>query len=66
MDEKKIIIQIHEDGHIFAETDGMIGTECVDELDKLMKDIVLSTNRTKKAEFFKEKTSLSNDIKVTL
>ena len=38
MDEKKIVIQIGEDGSLNAETFGMYGTECIDEIDKLGND----------------------------
>ena len=52
MAEKKIVIDIDDKGGILAETFGLIGTECVDELDKLMKDLALSGTTTKKQEFY--------------
>ena len=64
MDEKKIIIKIKEDGVIHAETSGMVGTECTIELDKLMKDLATTQNRIKKQEYFKEKTTEDNSVKV--
>ena len=64
MAEKKIVIDISEDGHIHAETFGMVGTECVLELDRLMKDLARSTTRKKKPEYFKEKTTADTTIKV--
>lgn len=64
MDEKKIIIKIKEDGAIHAETSGMVGTECTIELDKLMKDLATNQNRIKKKEYFKEKTTNDNSVKV--
>ena len=64
MSEKKIVIKIHEDGKINAETSGMVGTECALELDKLMKDLARTVTRTKKLEYFQEKTSVDNKIKV--
>ena len=54
MSEKKIVIDISEDGSIHAETFGMHGVDCVVELDKLMKEIVLRREVTKKPEFFDE------------
>ena len=41
MAEKKIIIQIDEKGGINAETFGMVGAGCIEELDKLMKGLAL-------------------------
>ena len=64
MSEKKIIINVYEDGQIHAETQGMVGTECVTELDKLMKDLARTVTRTKKAEFFKEKVSAHDKVKI--
>ena len=54
MDEKRIVIDINEEGVIHAETFGMQGIECVVELDKLMKDIARQGKSTKKPEFFDE------------
>lgn len=56
MAEKKIVIKVDNMGNIDAETFGMFGTECIDELDKLMKDIALSGTHKKKAEFYQQKT----------
>ena len=64
MSGKKIVIKIHEDGKINAETFGMVGTECALELDKLMKDLARTVTRTKKPEYFQEKTSVDNKVKV--
>ena len=64
MAEKKIVIDIREDGQIHAETFGMVGTECVLELDRIMKDLARSTTRKKKPEYFKEKTVADTTIKV--
>lgn len=61
---KKILINIHEDGYLKAETFGMQGTECVYELDKLMKGLTNNVSTKKKPEFFKEKTNKDNSIKV--
>ena len=62
---KKIVIDIFEDGQIHAETEGMVGTECATELDKLMKDLARCVSRTKKPEYFKEKTTTDNTVKVS-
>lgn len=52
MSEKKIVIKIDDKGGINAETFGMVGTECFEELDKLMKDIAQLGSRKKKSEYF--------------
>ena len=61
---KKIVIDIFEDGLIHAETEGMVGTECATELDKLMKDLVRTVTRKKKPEYFNEKTTVDNTVKI--
>ncbi len=61
MEEKKIVIKIDEDGNLNAETFGMHGTECIDEIDKIMKDIARAGTHQKKPEFYEQKTtSVSN------
>ncbi len=62
MAEKKIVIDIDDKGGILAETFGLIGTECVDELDKLMKDLALSGTTTKKQEFYEQRTRTNNIV----
>ena len=41
MPEKKIVVNISDAGKIDAETFNMEGTECLEELDKLLKDLAL-------------------------
>ncbi|MDE6667589.1 MAG: hypothetical protein K2K38_04485 [Clostridia bacterium] len=62
MADKKIVIQLDDKGGIKAETFGMVGTECLDELDKLMKGIALSGTTEKKKEFFEQETTTSNKV----
>ena len=64
MAEKKIVIDINEEGVLHAETFGIQGTECIAELDKLMKDIARHGRSVKKPEYFKEGVSSNNTIKV--
>ena len=64
MSEKKIVIDISDKGEIKAETFGMQGTDCLNELDKLLKDLALESNIVKKDEFFKEGTTIQNHTKV--
>ena len=40
MAEKKIVVNINDKGEIDAETFGMQGTECLQELDKLLKEML--------------------------
>ena len=63
MAEKKIVIDVSETGEIVAETFGMQGAECLNELDKLLKDLALETTTTKKDEFFKEGTTVNTSVK---
>lgn len=62
MAEKKIVIDIDDNGGISAETFGLVGTECVDELDKLMKDLAMSGTITKKPEFYEQKTQTNSTV----
>lgn len=64
MEEKKIVIDINEEGTFHAETFGMEGTECIEELDKLMKDLARQGNYTKKPEYYKKGIKADNAIKV--
>ena len=63
MADKKIIIDIDDKGSIKAETFGMKGSECLEELDKILKDLALEASTIKKDEFFKEGTTVDNTIK---
>ena len=65
MPDKRIVIDVKEDGQIEAETFDMQGTECLEELDKLLKDLALETSVTKKEEYFKSGVSSTNTIKVS-
>lgn len=59
---KKIIIQLDDKGGITAETFGMKGAECIEELDKLMKGIALAGFTEKKNEFFEQETITSAKV----
>lgn len=63
MEEKKIIVQIDESGSVNAETFGIYGVECIEEIDKLMKDIALAGSYHKKSEFYEQKTSITQTIR---
>lgn len=62
MAEKKIVIDIDDKGSINAETFGITGTECLDELDRLMKDLALSGTVEKKKEFFEQETKSEEKV----
>lgn len=62
MEEKKIVIDINSSGEMKAETFGMYGIECVNELNKLLKDLALIKESTKKPEYYKEGRIIDNKI----
>ena len=64
MPEKKIIVNISDKGKIDAETFNIEGVECLEELDKLLKDLALETTTTKKEDFFRNSTKVNNTIKI--
>ena len=64
MSEKKIVVNISDTGEIDAETFNMEGTECLEELDRLLKDLALESKTTKKEDFFRNSTKNDNTIKV--
>lgn len=64
MPEKKIVVNISDTGEIDAETFNMEGTECLEELDKLLKDLALESKTIKKEDFFRNSTKVDNTIKV--
>lgn len=64
MTEKKIVVDIKENGEISAETFGFQGVSCMAELDKLLKGLALEITTEKKPEYFKEGVSADNTVKV--
>lgn len=64
MADKKIVVEIDEEGRIKAETFGMEGIGCVEELTKLMRDIATTTSSEHKPEFYKNKVVSNNTVKV--
>ena len=64
MPEKKIVVNISDTGEIDAETFNMEGTECLEELDKLLKDLDLETTKTKKEDLYRNSKQVDNTIKV--
>ena len=64
MPEKRIVIDIDNQGKIEAETFEMQGAECLEELDKLLKDLALESQVTKKDEFYKNSIATEKTIKI--
>lgn len=62
MAEKKIIVDIKENGEIGAETFGFQGASCMAELDKLLKGLAMETVTEKKPEFFDETRVIDNTL----
>lgn len=63
MKEYKIEIEIDEDGNIRAETKGMEGEICIEELDQILDGLTGERKEKKKPEFYK-KVSQSNKINI--
>ncbi len=66
MQEYNVIIEIDEEGNIQAETKGMKGEVCVNELDEILKGLEGEQNFKNKPEFYhknvRQKTKLKNKI----
>ena len=62
MAEKKIVVDIKENGEIEAETFGFQGAGCLTELDKLLKGLALETSTKKKAEYYDENRVVDNTV----
>ncbi|XMB65943.1 hypothetical protein RI065_06450 [Mycoplasmatota bacterium zrk1] len=62
--KEKIYIEINDKGEVLAETIDMYGNSCIEELDKLLKNLMLEHETEKKDEFFKNKTKTTNHLKV--
>ena len=54
MKEYKIEVEIDENGNIKAETKGMEGKVCVDELDQILAGLGEITEDKKKPEYYKQ------------
>lgn len=65
MKDKQIIIDIDKEGNIYAETFNIEGIECIDELNKLMKEIAVLSSDEKKPEYFKKKIKNSEKVVIT-
>ena len=64
MKENKIVVEIDENGKINAETFGMEGVGCIDELNKLMRDLATLTDIEKKPDFYKCKVLKTNTKRI--
>lgn len=52
MADEKITIVIDENGEISIKTRGILGPTCVDEVNRLIEDLVLATDYKKTDEFY--------------
>ncbi|MFD2442604.1 DUF2997 domain-containing protein [Bacillus sp. CGMCC 1.16607] len=64
MKEVKIILTISEDGEISAETQGMVGSVCLDELEKLLDGVEDIESVVKTEEYYQseEKANVLNKM----
>jgi len=56
MKEYNVVIEIDEDGNIKAETKGMKGDICVDELDEILKGLEGEQKFKNKPEFYQSRS----------
>ncbi len=66
MAEQKIIITIEEDGKIKAETQGIKGEVCLEELQELLEDVGELTSLKKTDEYYQKppaKRQIKQEIK---
>ncbi len=54
MSEEKISIIINEDGELSIKTRGILGPTCVDEVNRLIEDLVLAIDYKKTDEYYAE------------
>lgn len=62
MQEYNIIVEIDEDGNIKAETKGMSGEICVNELDEILTGLIGDKSFKNKPEFYKKNTVIHKKI----
>ena len=62
MQEYNVIIEIDEDGNIKAETKGMKGDTCVNELDEILKGLDGERHQKNKPEYYQKISSIKNEI----
>lgn len=64
MSKRSIVLNIDNNGNMSAETFDMQGTECIAELNKLMRSMATVTSENKKPEYYKGKARISATQKV--
>jgi hypothetical protein len=62
MQEFKIEILIDEDGNVRAETKGMEGEVCVEELEEVLKGLEGELTYKNKPEFYKSKQKMTQKL----
>jgi len=64
MTEGKIEIKIDEKGEIEAETRGILGPKCLEEVNKLLEDLAAVTSVNKTDEYYmKSEVNTKNNVK---
>ncbi len=63
MQEYNVTIEIDEDGNIRAETKGMKGEVCVDELDAILKGLEGEQSTKNKPEFYEKNVKIVQKVK---
>ncbi|MBL1352763.1 MAG: DUF2997 domain-containing protein [Zetaproteobacteria bacterium] len=63
MKEYNVIVEIDEDGNIKAETKGMNGKVCINELDEILDEVTGEREFKNKPEFYKKDSVVRKTIK---
>ena len=63
MKEYNVIVEIDEDGNIKAETKGMNGKVCINELDEILEGLVGERNFKNKPEYYKKEQVIQKKLK---
>jgi len=63
MKEYNVIVEIDEDGNIKAETKGINGKICVNELDEILENLVGDRNFKNKPEYYKKEQVIQKRVK---
>jgi len=66
MQEYNVVIEIDEDGNIQAETKGMKGEVCVNELDEILKGLEGEQNFKNKPEFYQKDNKVKKSLQIKL
>jgi|GEM_PF-3095958 len=62
--DKRIVVDIDSDGNIVSETFGYVGASCVEDVEKIMKDLAKMTCDNIKPERWKQVIAGDKGVKV--